>query len=565
MVKTGEKNPSFGLQRFKQGLRFVPLDDEGFTLRGDKQRLLYKGRRRSHRFTILGDKAFEYDCILLKEPETNIVTLRMEGAENFDFFRQPDFVKEPFLKGSYAVYKKETLIGEGTGKLCHIHRPEIIDARGRRCWGELAVAGNELRITIPQKWLEEAKYPVIVDPTIGTTTAGAFNVDNTTFIMDKPWEWPELNGIELNKYLIPQNGIGQCIGYFYCGFEDGSYTQSALFSNNSSNEPYERLSRNEEWFDTYMDEQPEWKQSRFTLSRQLVSGEYIWFGFNSHSYFPNYDYGTEIACHVDIEDEDLDDEWYDQMGNAIPSSAKLYFYNRKWSWYFTYEAIPQNFVRKITQGVKLTDNRKLTGNYTRSVTQTAGVNSAVSRLQTLIRKCVMNVNNSMNVKRFPSFFRKIAENIKVTTANYESRILLRKFIENVKASPNTKRIHCVIRKVQDFLSGVDHLNFSVLFFRSVVDGVKISQYSRHLGEFFRGLRVFAGSEAETTHKAQYYRFQKDTVQAAGTVLRSLFLFIRIVSKIFIRDYLLRRFLISKDEITLKSCITREIVLESKIN
>jgi hypothetical protein len=59
----------------------------------------------------------------------------MEGAENFDFFRQPDFVKDPFLKGSYAVYKRETLAGEGTGKLRHIHRPQIIDSRERRRWG----------------------------------------------------------------------------------------------------------------------------------------------------------------------------------------------------------------------------------------------------------------------------------------------------------------------------------------------------------------------------------------------------------------------------------------------
>jgi hypothetical protein len=87
---------------------------------------VYKGWRRSHRFTILGNDAFEYDVILEREPESNVVSLTMEGAENFDFFRQPDFLKEPLLAGSYAVYKKETLIGEGTGKLCHIHRPEII-------------------------------------------------------------------------------------------------------------------------------------------------------------------------------------------------------------------------------------------------------------------------------------------------------------------------------------------------------------------------------------------------------------------------------------------------------
>ena len=188
-VVLGEKTPSFGLHRYRQGLRFIPPDDESFTLRGDKQRLIYKGRRRSHRFTILGDCSFEYDCILLKEPESNVISLRMEGAENFDFFRQPDFVSEPFLKGSYAVYKKETLIGEGTGKLCHIHRPEIIDARGRRCWGDLAVVGNELRVTIPEWFLSEAKYPVVVDPTIGTSTVGSLTkgTDPNNSGYDRPW------------------------------------------------------------------------------------------------------------------------------------------------------------------------------------------------------------------------------------------------------------------------------------------------------------------------------------------------------------------------------------------
>ena len=173
-VTLGEKIPAWGLSRWPgAGLRFRPPDDEGFTLRGDRRRLVYKGRRRSHRFTILGDTFFEYDCILEKEPESNVISLVMEGAENFDFLRQPDFVKDPFLKGSYAVYKKEIFIGEGTGKLCHIHRPEIIDSRGRRCWGDLSVTGNELCITIPENWLSEARYPVVVDPTIGTSSIGS--------------------------------------------------------------------------------------------------------------------------------------------------------------------------------------------------------------------------------------------------------------------------------------------------------------------------------------------------------------------------------------------------------
>ena len=102
MVELGKNNPSFGINRWgNNALRFVPFDDEGYTLKGDKKRLLYKGRQRSHRFTILNNGAFEYDCILLREPESNVISLRMVGADQYDFFRQPDFVPDDFLKGSY--------------------------------------------------------------------------------------------------------------------------------------------------------------------------------------------------------------------------------------------------------------------------------------------------------------------------------------------------------------------------------------------------------------------------------------------------------------------------------
>ena len=47
--------------------------------------------------------------------------------------------------------------------------------------------------------------------------------------------------------------------------------------------------------------------------------------------------------------------------------------------------------------------------------------------------------------------------------------------------------------------------------------------------------------------------------------RGLLIFIRILTTSFVRDFVLRRFLKAKDEIVLKSCITREINLESKIN
>ncbi len=61
----------------------------------------------------------------------------------------------------------------------------------------------------------------------------------------------------------------------------------------------------------------------------------------------------------------------------------------------------------------------------------------------------------------------------------------------------------------------------------------------------------------------YLRAISETALAVSSIARGLFLFIRIVSSIFIRDRLLGRFLKSKAELSLKSCVTREITLESR--
>jgi len=560
-VVLGKEKPSFGLHRFKQGLRFVPTDDEGFSLRGDRQRLLYKGRKRSHRFTILGDKSFEYDCILLKEPESNVVTLLLEGAENFDFFRQPDFVKEPFLKGSYAVYKKETLIGEGTGKLCHIHRPLIIDARGRKVWGELSVVGCELRITIPEWWLSEAKYPVVVDPTIGTTTVGSqYLVEYDP--PEDPWIHIQIEcEIATNRFLVPETIDGLCTAYAYTNedFGEDAGGRAVIFSE-INNKPYSKLTTQENFinFEINSSNPKGWRNGTFRSNGSIANGTYIYFGIAAQFFwFPRFDYGLRSVM--------WDwNPWYDLPNTTPQTSWGLYESNIKLSMYFTYSTA-QNYVRTLTQGVKLIDSRKSVGNYKRTTTQTTTVNSTLNRFETFYRKCVMTVNNSMIIKRLPSFLRKVTEQINVTMNKIEIMSFIRKCTNNVRVNSNTNRFHNVMCKLQDSLKIFDTNSFSVVFLRNVSDNVKALDDFRHLGSFIRGLVVTAESTAETTHTAVYKRIQTDTVQPSGNVLRGLFMFVRIVTGVIFRDYLLRRFLIAKEELVLKSVISREITLESKIN
>jgi len=593
-VVLGKKSPSFGLHRYKQGLQFVPFDDEGFTLKGDKRRLLYQGRRRSHRFTILGDTSFEYDCILHKEPESNVVSFLIDGAEHFDFFRQPDFVKDPFLKGSYAVYKKQTLIGEGTGKLCHIHRPLIIDARGRRVWGTLAVIGNELRITIPEKWLSEAKYPVIVDPVVGTTTIGAntgYYEDFQEDYFDEDGEWIEFDnnyrplcfyeGMAHNRYRILQDFYGTATAYVYLSMHRYSrfdtpryYTfnktiQPCIYSDNN-NQPINRLSMNEGLFDHELNQTTKkegWRSAPFTTNQVIDAGTYIWFGVNCIEYQPHFDYGAKsYICYIENLTENLPLPVPDiyPIEDCYDTYDILDIDNIRMSMYFNFTPM-EHYVRTLTQGVKLTDTRTLTGNYKRSVTETAKINSVLSRFETILIKLLITVNNTMSINHWTSFIRNVIENITVTMANCASRSFTRKCREDVDFNSTIQREYGAICIVKDILPSSDISSVSLMYLRSVSDNVQLTHYLQHWWAIIRSLLDNVENTAETTHTGEFYRFNKDTLQAAGVVVRRLSMFVRIVSKIFIRDYLLGRFLIAREELKLKSAICREIILDSKID
>jgi hypothetical protein len=105
----------------------------------------------------------------------------------------------------------------------------------------------------------------------------------------------------------------------------------------------------------------------------------------------------------------------------------------------------------------------------------------------------------------------------------------------------------------------------VLFLRSLPETARLTDSESHWGAYVRGLRTEAASIAETRHGGEYYRKQADTVQAAGIPFRSLLIFVRLVTTSLIRDFILRRFLKSNEELVLKSCVCRELMLESTIH
>jgi hypothetical protein len=540
-VELGRKVPEWGLRRFNGGgLRLRPDGEEGFSFRCDKQRVLYKGRNKSHRFTILGQDRFEYDCILNREPKSNTVTLFLDGAENYDFLRQPDWVRDPFLAGSYAVYKKETFIGEGTGKLCHIHRPKIIDARGRWVWGSLSIVGDRLIITIPEGWLGEAMYPVIVDPVVGTNTVGS------------QYEWYDSDDEEykglyveekliVNRFLIPETLNGNANAYVYAWDSDyGSICKPALYSDNN-NVPLTRRSTLEGNIDIQIKsgKSPGWRNTTFRSNASIAAGTYLWFGVYSDWFGMRFDYGTK--CYLD---------YCDLNGNELPNTYPVYsasqYYNFKPSMYFDYTSV-QNYTRTLTQGVTLSDARKLIGTYKRTETQTVKNTTVIKQSENLLRKCLMNVQSTMALKRAPTFIRAIVQQVKASMVTGNKRNISRALVTLTNIASVTTRKGDNKRTVKDSnkpemmlvrkaeinrkmqtSSGVNDSLIKIMNFpRIIIDTLRPLALPRVISAFLRKIGTQTGLSGNIGRSLNIRREAITTAKALDTLNRKP-VFVRII-------------------------------------
>lgn len=136
---------------------------------------------------------FEWDIELTKKPGSNVFTWKLNYSSNLNFYYQPELtlaeisegcVRPERVVGSYAVYgnKKGKFpgINYATGKLCHIFRPLCIDNIGIKAWCDLHIDTNSktMSVTIPQDFLNNASYPVILDPNLGLSTQGGTALNN---------------------------------------------------------------------------------------------------------------------------------------------------------------------------------------------------------------------------------------------------------------------------------------------------------------------------------------------------------------------------------------------------
>jgi len=150
---------------------------------------------------------FEYEVILHSRPSSNRINLPIRRSPNVRFWYQGTLQEDSDAQvaaggppldlanherpinvvSSYAVYTDRTHNRFRTGKLCHIYRPEAVDALGNRTWcrfGPDADSTNVLQIIVPPAFLASATYPITIDPTFGYNSPGAsiLTPDNGTNI-----------------------------------------------------------------------------------------------------------------------------------------------------------------------------------------------------------------------------------------------------------------------------------------------------------------------------------------------------------------------------------------------
>ena len=147
----------------------------------------------------------EFDTILYEKPETNEIIFPIE-TKGLKFYYQPPLNEENKGRnctetycldedgnvtdyrpensvGSYDVYHESksgdyTALGEKNyraGIAFRIYRPKIYDASGKEIWGRMNIdeQAGTLIIEINQKFLDNAVYPVVIDPTFGFTEKGS--------------------------------------------------------------------------------------------------------------------------------------------------------------------------------------------------------------------------------------------------------------------------------------------------------------------------------------------------------------------------------------------------------
>ncbi len=179
---------------------------------------------------------FKWDIEFKERPLKNSWTWELKHADGIEFYYQGELTDEEIkdgcgrpaeVVGSYAVYCNKANNKYKTGKLCHIYRPFCYDINGESIYADLLIADGQLTITIDESWLDNAVYPVRLDPTIGyTSTPGSTTATSGSGYMT--------TGIAGTDLIADSSGLCNKMYIYVSSIGTGLSVNVGIYNNNES-------------------------------------------------------------------------------------------------------------------------------------------------------------------------------------------------------------------------------------------------------------------------------------------------------------------------------------------
>ena len=359
------------------------------------------------------DGAYEFEIWLKEKPKSNILIFTIQ-TKGLNFFYQPPLTEDQVKRGlnrpdnvigSYAVYhssKRDNLINSNgklieeyrTGKAFHIYRPEIIDSIGNKIWGELNVdVDNEfLTITIDERFLTDAIYPILVDPTFGNGGTPASSAD---YNYNDPTYW-------LRASPASNGTISSISVYGKYHTSSGAQVCPAIYSDNTDNTPLTKLASIDSG-GTAFGASAGYVTTNISLS--VLAGTYYWLceksGINDKYYDFYFDTGTGATFYWGTGGQQA--TWPTTSDFTTPSEDDLP------GIYATYTASGNAFTGSGPLRVSPNFNRKLTARRTYTATYMEWIKQSIKDWRMLcgylrnflITKEIKNVQNVFSVEKYP--------------------------------------------------------------------------------------------------------------------------------------------------------------------
>lgn len=293
------------------------------------------------------DGGFEFEWVLKEKPSSNVLTATIQ-TKGLDFFYQPPLTQQEVdqgaerpdnVVGSYAVYNKRKEMNTvggmeyKTNKAFHIYRPKVIDANGVEAWGQLYIDEElgQLSVTIDQTWLDNAVYPVTVDPTFGFTSIGGTN--NTSNSTNWMWCFIAISGGDAA-------GVGVESITMYNNAATGTQTYKYVLTSSSGNILTDGVAPEV----TGVDTTAAWRTATYISPPVIAASTTYWISFLASGSSASRYYYDSVANTLRL---DLSNSYTTPVNTGATSAQSI-----KLSIYATYTVAPLGSLSSVLQESK---------------------------------------------------------------------------------------------------------------------------------------------------------------------------------------------------------------------